>query len=275
MALTFITVNSANNVVVNAANYMPIIQNYNYYTTILDDTDNGVKELLANVNSHLFSEIMTGKPYISLNYDGTNVKGSLVNPPTTSPTQANISLLGQVYQVPIINNQITFPITIHAAISNQRIPLTVRVDGFPYVSMEIGGNLISTEIQIYQDSSNIYHIVPVKSTDLATYWTSQSVDTAWEMADLAMVTGLTAHLLFHYVLPSLNLTLTSDEQNGISDFQMNILPNIVSTLANIAPIGQQNDIHYASYKAHIAQAKTAMDNYITDRNKILQYTTLK
>jgi hypothetical protein len=69
--------------------------------------------------------------------------------------------------------------------------------------------------------------------------------------------------------------LTPDEQNGVTEVQNNVISNIVSTLANIAPVGQSKDIHYASYESNISKAKTAMDNYTKDRNEILKYTQLK
>jgi hypothetical protein len=82
LALAFITVK--NDAVIGANQYIPVIPDREAFTAVLDDTDNGVKDLFTNVNSHVFSEIMGAKPYISATYDGSNVKGMLVNGTATA-----------------------------------------------------------------------------------------------------------------------------------------------------------------------------------------------
>lgn len=275
MALTFITVNSSNNAVVFAGGYsIPFFPNPSYFTTIVDDTDSYVQDLINNVNSYTFDVVMAGKSYINASYDGTNVKGILVNPPATLPTQANISLLGQVYQVEITNNQFTFPVTIHPAVSIQRITASVKVDGFPFTTLEIAGSNGNIQSQIYKDINNVYQIVPLYGADLATYWQNNLVDMSYSNVDLATADGIAIHTLFHYVLPALNLTLTSGEQAGLAEIQNNLLPSLATNLSNISD-GTNLDIHYNSYKFHTQQAKQAMDKYVADRIEISKYTTLK
>lgn len=274
MALAFITVNAQTNTVVGANIYIPVIPDKNCFTSVLDDTDTGVKDLLVNVNSHLFSDIMTAKPYISSTYDGTTVIGVLINAPSPLPTQATISLLGNSYQVIITNNQFTFPITIHPAVADTRLTLNIRVDGFPYTFMEIGGRNSNVESQIYQDSNGVYQVIPAKNADLANYWQNSLVDMSWSNVDLATADGIAIHTLFNYVLPSLNLTLTPQEESAIVEIQNNLLPSIATNLSNISD-GTNVDLHYNSYKLHTQQAKTAMGKYVADRVEISKYITLK
>lgn len=276
MALTFITVNAHTNNVVNAVGHsVPFFPDPNLFTTFADDTDNGIKDLINNVNSHSFDSVMTGKQYINAYYDGTNVKGTLLNVPSSVPSAATISILGQSYQTQIVNNQILFPINIHPAVAITRITVSIKVDGFPFTTLEIAGSNGNIETQIYQDSNEIYHIVPLKSSELANYWQNNFVDMTWSQADFATIDGLLVHTLFHYVLPNMNLNLTVAEQNGLTDIQNTVLPVIPSTLANIIPDGVNADIHYNSYRYHMQQAKQAMDKYVEDRIEISKYTTLK
>ena len=268
MSLAFITVK--NDAVIGANQYIPVTPDRNAFTVVLDDTDNGVKDLLANVNSHQFSEIMTGKPYITAIYDGTNVTGTLVN---GTATQATISILEQAYQVAVTNGQFTFPITLHPAVTDQHLTLNIRVDGFPYTFMEIGGRNSNVETAIYQDASGVYQVVPSKSADLANYWQNNLVDMSWSNVDLATADGIAIHTLFNYVLPSLNLTLTPQEEQAITEIQNNLLPYIATNLGNISD-GTNTDIHYASYKMHTQQAKTAMEKYVADRIEISKYIVL-
>jgi hypothetical protein len=270
--LVFLNVDYASNSVIYAGYSPPWQDNHNAYTTILDDTHAGVKDLISNVSSHTFDSIIGTTPYIKANYDGANINVNVINGTASTVT---LSILGNTYTATVINGTVAFPIAVHPSVSSARIPVSILVDGFPHTSIEIGGSNGNTSVQMYQDVNGIYNVVPANSTDLANYHTAKSMDTNWMIPDLGTITGLNAHVLFHYVLPALNLQLTADEQNGLSDIKTNILPSIVSTLANIAPVGHENDIHYASYKYHIAQAKTAMDSYTNDRNEIMKYTTLK
>lgn len=275
MSLTFVTVNALTNSVLFCGNNVHFPYDHNSFTTILDDTDNGVKDLIANVNSHKFNDIMVGKPYITATYDGSNIVANLINPPASVPTQSTISILGTSYTCSIANNQIIFPIDFHPSVAQNRVNAVVKVDGLPYVYLEIGGNFGNTEIQVYTDSNGGHHVVPLKSSDLAAYWQNSKVDMTWSQADLATITGLLTEILIQHVIPALNLTLTEDEKNGITDMQATILPSIVSNLATIAPLNGVKDIHYLSYKSHLIEAKTAMDSYKIDRDEIMKYTTLK
>lgn len=272
MALTFITVKQ--DVVIGANIYIPVIPDRQAFTSVLDDTDNGVKDLLSNVNSHTYSEIMTGKPYLTVTYDGTNVTGVLNNAPSSVPIQATISILGKSYQVSITNNQFTFPINLHPATNDQHLTLNIRVDGFPYTFIEISGRNNNVDCVIYQDSNGVYQIVPAKASDLAAYWQNSLVDMSYSNVDLATADGIALHTLFKYVLPALNLTLTAQEQTGLAEIQNNLLPSLATNLSNISD-GTNLDIHYNSYKSHTQQAKQAMDKYVADRVEISKYITLK
>jgi hypothetical protein len=272
MSLAFITVK--NNAVIGANIYIPVIPDRNAFTVVLDDTDNGVKDLLSDVNSHLFSDVMGSKPYLTATYDGINVTGALVNAPSSVPSQVAISLIGQIHQVPITNGQFTFPINLHPAVTDQHLTLNIRVDGFPYTFMEIAGRNSNVENTIYQDTNGVNQVVPVKNADLANYWQNNLVDMSWSSVDLATADGIAIHTLFHYVLPALNLTLTASEQAGLIEIQNNLLPSLSTTLANVSD-GTNLDIHYNSYKLHTQQAKIAMDRYVADRMEISKYITLK
>lgn len=268
MALTFITVNAKTSAVIFAGGYsVPFYPNRDLFTTFADDTDSGIKDLIANVNSHTFDVVMAGKPYISVFYDGTNINGALVN---GSGNQASVSLLGQAYQVDITNNQFAFPVSVHPAVGHQRITASVRVDGFPFTTLEIAGSNGNVESQIYKDINNVYQIVPLNSADLANYWQNSLVDMSWSNVDLATADEIAIHTLFQHVLPALNLTLSPQEEAAIVEIQNNLLPSYSTTLANLA-----DNLHYNSYKFHTQQGKQAMDKYVTDRTEISKYTTLK
>lgn len=269
MSLAFITVK--NDAVIGASEYIPVIPDRNAFTVVLDDADSGVKDLLTNVNSHVFSEIMTGKPYITAVYDGVNVTGTLVN---GTATQVKISILETAYQVGIANGQFTFPINLHSAVVDQHLTLNIRVDGFPYTFMEIAGRNSNVETAIYQDANGVYQVVPSKSADLANYWQNNLVDMSWSNVDLATADGIAIHTLFNYVLPALNLTLTANEQAGLTEIQNNLLPSIPTNLSNLTD-GTNFDLHYNSYKLHTQQAKTAMEKYVADRTEISKYIVLK
>jgi hypothetical protein len=265
MALAFITVK--NDSVIGANQYIPVIPDRESYTAVLDDTDNGVKDLLVNVNSHVFSEIMGVKLYISATYDGSNVKGTLVN---GSATQATVSILGQSYQVSIVDGQFTFPVRLHPAVLDQHLTLNIRVDGFPYTFMEIAGRNSNVEITLYQDVNGVYNVIPAKSADLANYWQNSLVDMSYSYVDLATADELALHTLFNKVLPVLNLTLTPEEEAAIVEIQNNLLPLFSTTLANL-----NGNLHYGSYKLHTQQGQQAMEKYVADRIEISKYIALK
>lgn len=274
MSITFITANAHNNNIMYCGVSIPFFPDHNTFTTIVDDTDLGIADLINNVNSHKFDEVMIGKPYINVYYDEIQIIGTIMNT-STMPTEVTISMLGISCKCPIINGQFIFPITFHPSVVDRRINVTLKIEGFPYTCLEIGGSNGNIETQIYQDSTGKYHVVPLKSTDLANYWQNKLVDPTWSQVDLATITGLVAHTLFNYVLPNLQLNLTPEEQSGLLDIQNTILPSIASTLENIKPNDADIEIHYASYRYHMQKGKQAMDNYVVDRNEISKYTTLK
>lgn len=266
MSLAFITVK--NDAVIGANIYIPVIPDKNAFTAVLDDTDAGVKDLLVDINSHKYSEIMSAKPYITAVYDGTNVTGTLVN---GTASQATISILEQSYQVSITNGQFTFPITLHPALSDTHLTLSIRVDGCPYVLMEIAGRNSNVECAIYQDTNGVYQVVPAKASDLAFYWQNSLVDMSYSAVDLATADEIAIGVLFDKVLPALNLTLTAEEESAIVEIQNNLLPSYSTRLSNLS----DGNIHYESYKLHTQQGKQAMDKYVTDRMEISKYITLK
>jgi hypothetical protein len=265
LALAFITVK--NDTVIGANQYIPVIPDREAFTAVLDDTDNGVKDLFTNVNSHLFSEIMGAKPYITATYDGANVKGTLVN---GAATQATISILEQSYQVDIVDGGFTFPIKLHLAVLDQHLTLNIRVDGFPYTFMEIAGRNSNVELSVYQNVNGVYNVVPSKSADLANYWQNSLVDMSYSYVDLATADELALHTLFNKVLPVLNLTLTPEEEAAIVEIQNNLLPLFSTTLVNL-----NGNLHYGSYKLHTQQGQQAMEKYVADRIEISKYVTLK
>lgn len=276
MALTFITANAQTSAVLYCGSHPFFPPDHNSFTTILDDADTGVKDLLANINSHTFDNVMTDKPYIKAFYDGSYITVTLVNPPATVPEAATLSILGTAYILTIDTDYtVKLPIIVHPSVAQSRINVSIKVEGFPITYLEIGGNSGSAETQMYQDNNANLHVVPLNNIDLANYWTNTIVDTKWNTADVATITGLLAHTLFHYVIPALNLTLTEDEQNALSDIQTNIIPSIVSTLGTVKPVIGTEDLHYMSYKGHLAQAKVALNNYINDKDEILKYTSMK
>jgi hypothetical protein len=265
MALAFITVK--NDSVIGANQYIPVIPDREAFTAVLDDTDNGVKDLFMNVNSHVFSEIMGVKPYVTATYDGLNVNGTLVN---GTSTQATISLLSQSYQVDIVGGQFTFPIKLHQAVLDQHLTLNIRVDGVPYTFMEIAGRNSNVELTIYQDTNGVYNVVPSKAADLANYWQNSLVDMSYSYVDLATADELALHTLFNKVLPVLNLTLTPEEEAAILEIQNNLIPLFSTTIENL-----NGNLHYGSYKLHTQQGQQAMEKYIADRIEISKYFTLK
>lgn len=265
MALTFITVK--NNAVTEANIYIPVIIDRNAFTSVLDDTDSGVKDLLSNVNSHLFSDVMGNKPYLTVSYDGSNVVGTVVN---STATQAILSVNGQSYQVAITNNQFTFPISLHPAVTDMKLTLNIRVDGCPYTFIEIGGRNSNVEVAFYQDTNGAHQVVPAKASDLASYWQNNLVDMSYSAVDLATADEIAIGVLFNKVIPVLNLTLTTDEESAIVEIQNNLLPLFSTTLANL-----NGNLHYGSYKLHTQQGQQAMEKYVADRVEISKYITLK
>jgi hypothetical protein len=271
LAITFITVNAKTNSVVFAGGYsIPFFPNPDLFTTFADDTDTGVKDLIANVNAHLFDSVMIGKPYINAYYDGTNIIGNLINT-TTIPAQVSVSLFGKVFQADVTGNQFTFPITIHPAVGHQRVTVSVMADGFPFTSLEIAGSNGNVESQIYKDVNGIYQIVPEKNVDLAAYWQNTLVDMSYSAVDLATADEIAIYTLFKHVLPALNLMLSPQEEAAIAEIQNNLLPSYTTTLSNLV----DGNLHYESYKLHTGQGKQAMEKYVADRIEISKYTTLK
>jgi hypothetical protein len=262
MALSFITVK--NDTITEKNMYIPVIIDRNAFTAVLDDTD-------LSVSSASFSGVMGTKPYVTVSYDGTNVNGIVVN---STATQAELSINGQSYQVPITNNVFIFPFNIHAALADIRLTLNIRVDGCPYTFIELSGRNSNIETALYKDANGVYQAVPSKSADLASYWQNNLVDMSFSNVDLATADGIAIHTLFNYVLPALNLTLTTAEQAGLDEVKNNLLPSLSTNLSNISD-STNTDIHYASYKLHIQQAKIAMDKYVADRVEISKYITLK
>jgi hypothetical protein len=271
LSLVFLNVNTSTNAVNYASYGNPNhLADHNAFITLVDDTDNGVKDLLLNPSSHSFLDVIGSKPYMSASYDGSNVIITLNNT-NTSPTEANISIIGVVYQFPITNNQIAIPITVHPLLQTQRITVTSIVDGFPYTAIEVGGTGSSVETQVYKDINGLLQVVPVKSADLALYWQNSLVDMSFSNVDLATADEIAIGVLFNKVIPTLNLTLTSEEEAAISEIQNNLLPSFSTTLANLA----NGNLHYNSYKLHSQQAKTAMDKYVADKIEISKYVELK
>lgn len=275
MAIQFISVNASTNDVKYIGGSMPFMIDKNVFTTMVDDSDTGIKDLLSDMSSHKFNDLMGTKPYITANYNGTQLIANIINNPNVS-TVATVSMLGNTYACQIVDNQIVVPISIHPCVANVRLNATINVDGIPFSTIELGGSGANVESQIYFDGNSVYNVVPAKSSDLGSYWQSNLVDLSSVNVDLATITGILAHTLFNYVLPNMtNLTLTTEEQNGLNEIKTNLLPLIPTILSNISPDGSTLDLHYASYRYHSNQAKQAIDNYMSDRNKITQYVTLK
>lgn len=277
MSLYFISVNTPSNVVAYIGQGMPTIANSNVFTTVVDDSDFGVKDLLLDMHSHKFNEIMTGKQYVDVYYDGTSIIGTLKNVDFNFPSKAKISLFGTDYECSINADYVfSFPVSIHPAIKEKRVNVAIKVDGFPFTSLEIGGSNENTKAITFLDENGVYNVTPSDSVTLASYWQNNLVDLSWSAVDLATVSGLLAHCVFHYILPNMsNLNLSVEEQNGLLELQNNLLPIIPTTLSTIAPSGTVADIHYASYRHHLEQANQAITKYIEDKNKISKYYSLK
>lgn len=275
MAICYVTGNIPTDTVVQATEYPPIITDPNSFTVLLDDSDQMVKDVMADTTTHKFSEVMTGKPYVKLQYNGANLIITLINPPTTVPTSVTMSVLGQSVTVNLTSGQTTVPFTIHPSVPRQRVQITVNTDGFPYSYIDIAGAYRDVTVQAYKDTNGTYNIVPVNAIDLANYYTQKDVDTKWSDADFKTVTDFLVDAVFNVILPSLNVTLTTEQTNGLNDIKANVVPYLNSTLATINPTGTQSEMHYASYQYHNEQAKSAMDSYVSDKTEITKYTTLK
>jgi hypothetical protein len=258
--------------------------NYNdklCFCTVLDSTDNGVKDLLSDISSHTFDSIMTGRQYVSVSYDNTNLVGNIINPSTNPPTSVNVSVSDQVINVPVINNSFTLPITVHDAVSQQKLEISINTDGCPPCYIEIGESNGNIPVQMYQDANGTYHLTTNTNEDLALYWQNKFVNSAWDTADIATALGILMDAVFGKIIPQMQnasyapLSLSTAETSGLNDIKTNILSQIASKLDNILPDGVTPDVHYSSYRAHIANANSAMSNYVSDRTEILKYTTLK
>jgi hypothetical protein len=281
MSLAYIVANAHSNVVMQASQFPPVYADKLTYCTVLDSTDNGVKDLLSNTSSHTFDSIMSNRQYVNVYYDNTNLIGTIKNPSANPPTSVNVSMLDQMINVPLANNSFTLPITIHPSVAEQRLEISVNADGCPPCYIEIGESNGNIPVQMYQDSNGVYHLIPQNNGDLALYWQNQLVNPTWNVADIATALGILMDAVFGKLIPQMQnasyapLSLTTAEENGLNDIKTNILSNVASTLANIQPDSTTTDVHYSSYRAHIANANQAMSNYVSDRTEILKYTTLK
>lgn len=246
----------------------------NVFTTIIDDSETGVKDLLTDIGSLKFNELIGEQLYINAFYDGTKIVANLLNNPN-NVTTATISLLGNIYSVNVVDNQINFPIVIHPSVADMRLNATVKAEGFHFSTLEIGGSSGIEECQVYFDGNGVYNVVPTKNYTLAQYHQNKEIDMSWSTVDLATIDGLLVHTLFNYVLPNITLTLTEEEQNGLNEIKNNLLPLIPTTLSNVATDGTKLDLHYASYRYHMQQGKTAMDKYVADMQEITKHVTLK
>lgn len=287
MALVFLNVGGNTGTVFFAGFGQPNwLVDHGSFTVTADDSTPTVKDLMSNVNAHTYDAVMGTQPYLTATYNNADIIVTLHNAPVTPPTTATFSVLGNTYTETIANGQATFPITLHPAVSNQRVTVAIMVDGFTNIYVDAGGQGSNVEATSYQDASGIVHIAPSHNADLASYWQAQAMNPVWSQSDLATITGLNAYVLFHYVLPALTngtytpITLSADEQSGLADIQTHILPNIPSVLSVLTPVppsgGTQTfDVHYSSFRAHLQSAKTAMDSYVADRLAITQHVQLK
>jgi hypothetical protein len=274
MSLQFISVNTPSNIIAYIGSGNPVITSHSVFTTMVDDSDFGIKDLLIDKSSHKFDEIMAGKPYVDVYYDGTNIVGTLMNVDFNFPSVVKVSLFGGSYDCEVNGDyKFVFPVSIHPAISEKRVNVAIKAEGFPPTSIEIGGSNDGAEAITFLDEDGVYNVTPSNSGELASYWQNKLVDLQWSAVDLATITGLLAHTMFTYVLPNMEqLNLTVEEQNGLKELQTNLLPLIATNLSTVAPDENTMDIHYASYRYHLYQANEAIKKYIEDKTKISKYS---
>lgn len=272
--------------------------NTNYYDSnivghiLLDDTDATAQDAFAHSEKYLVqNNELVLQPYFTLTFANGTITATLNNPPGTPPTQATFSVLGQAYTRTLTNNQATLSLTIHPAVANQQISVTVSATGCVDESLNIGGSDSGVSMKMVTTTTP-NTISPVYRKDGEAYYACL-ISTESLLADIGTGISLLAHFEYKKVPAALRLmnsliawaksstytpfapsaqdtsditeiTLTADETNVMNDITTNVLPNLYTTLANAFPSGGTKQLQYSNYAVHTQSTFNSFKDYMND-----------
>lgn len=228
------------------------------------------------------SGVLTLQPYftISTSQTGSTVTltATLNNPPATMPTSATFTVLGTTFSEPLsTSGVVTFTMDIHPSLSTSQVQVTVGATSCVNGIVTLGSQNPLVGMQIYTPTSGNPTVAPTGVGSLMylqDYYTSL-IQSAKSVSDIATLLGIVVHFLFNKVSPALTsgttplLTLDANENNAYKDIMSSVLPNIISTLENIAPVPasgatQTYEVHYANVRTDYPSVAQALTGYATD-----------
>lgn len=206
------------------------------------------------------------------------VTATINNAPSTVPTSATFSCLGQTFTESVTSSVATWTVNLHPSIAADVVTVSVNTSGCVAGTGQVGGNApAAIALQVYTPSGGSPTVAPVGVGSLAylqTYY-AMLMPLSRSVSDIATLIGAVVHLLIGKVIPALTggttplLALTADEQNTVTDMGSAVLPYIKTTLSNAAPVPangavQTFDIHYAAVREDYPTVAQALEGYATD-----------
>lgn len=283
MSTIYLLVDSATSVI-QSASYTESAPGATQFGVTVDSTATNATACLGNPQAYLWqSGAIVPRPSFALAYDHTagTLTATLNNAPSTLPTVA-FTVGGQaITATPTTGTDsagntvitATADITVHPSLGAYSVVINVSANGFRGSQINVGASATTppVAIQAYQASSTSpWTVAPVGAGSkqfLADYWTTSAVPAAYALADVATENSLLTDAVFNVLIPwaqklaSGALTLTTDQASTVSDWQTNVSPTLVTTLAEAVA---SKDIHYATYKTDRAATKQALVNYGND-----------
>lgn len=260
----------SNNVIQSASYTVPTVPSGYTMDGVADSATNATATLTAPSGTYAYSGgTIIRRPYFSLSYGAGTLTATLQAYTGAIPV-VSFSVAGQSYPVTAVTNATTGVITatlalaVHPSLAQSAITVGVSASGFVSASIPVAGTQTpAVGVQAYTDTAGAVHVAPTSKEYLAGYW-SGTVSPAYVMQDVATADSVTADAVFNVILPwvmkqSTPPTLTAAQQQTITDWQTNVSPDLVTTLASA-----MSDPHYVQYKVDMAATKNALNGYQAD-----------
>lgn len=221
------------------------------------------------------------QPYFTMSVTNTGnqytVTATLNNPPSTPPSSVTFSVAGGTFDETLSNNQASCTFEIHPSFTTGSIPVTVSASGCVSATTFVGnqGNLPVAQIQIVTPPNGGVPIVGPAS-NVAVQWLQQYYAVNNTTIEALLTNTFTAlnvlyDTVFNVILPALQQTsytpvsLTTNQQNAVSEIKSNVLANLVTTLANGYPSGASApQMQFGAFLQNWEKASQNMQAFMND-----------
>ena len=197
----------------------------------------------------------------------------LVAGPGDTSTEATVTLAGTSVTVPLTGGQGTLPLAVDPSIAANSLRGTVANASGVTSDFNVGnpsGPVPADPLQLVAPSASgqPYNLYPTLYATLRAWsFGTDAANLYAALQDLYCMVGILAHAMTAHLLPQATaaswapITLSANEQNGLSDLQQNVQSELALILGNIYPAGGEPAQQYAELRQRVKAYMQAAQAY--------------